>query len=98
MRASKTLFGLIAFATVIFAAPTFKTTRAMSVGIIGNEAIVEGFTEDIIHEKERPTGLRGEIIGNEAIVEGFNEDLMYKEKPKIIGNNAIIEGFNEDLM
>jgi len=55
----------------------YKKSRRSSIyaGIIGNEAIVEGFNEDLMSKKGQHVG----IIGNEAIVEGFNEDLIRKD-------------------
>ncbi|KAF5872745.1 uncharacterized protein Bfra_006108 [Botrytis fragariae] len=99
MLSSKAFLSYIALATVVCAAPVLNE-RAISVGIIGNEAIVEGFNEDLMHKTSRRSGIYAGIIGNEAIVEGFNEDLIRKKRQHvgIIGNEAIVEGFNEDLI
>ncbi|KAM0150218.1 hypothetical protein ACHAPC_004621 [Botrytis cinerea] len=99
MFPSKTFLSYLALATIVYAAPV-PNERAISVGIIGNEAIVEGFNEDLMYKKSRRSTIYAGIIGNEAIVEGFNEDLMSKKGQHvgIIGNEAIVEGFNEDLI
>ncbi|TEY67922.1 hypothetical protein BOTCAL_0124g00200 [Botryotinia calthae] len=73
MFSSKTFLSYLALSTIVYAAPV-PNKRAISVGIIGNEAIVEGFNEDLMSKKGQHVG----IIGNEAMVERFNEDLIRK--------------------